>query len=64
MRGGSKVTSAAAFLLVLLILAAVVSWLLYGEDGAVTETVEVGTEGIEKAKEIKKLLEQSPQDAF
>lgn len=64
MRGESKVTSSAAFLLVILVLGAIIGWLAFGEQGAVTETVQVGGEGIKKAQEIKQLLEQPPQDAF
>lgn len=64
MRGDSKVTSSVALLLSVLIVAAIIGYIAYSEDGAFKETVEVGTEGIEKAKEIKQLLELPPQEQF
>lgn len=61
MRGESKLPSAVALLLAILISAAVFGYIVYSEDGALTETVEVGTEGIRKAEEVKRLLEESSQ---
>lgn len=58
---GTPVQSAIALMLLLAITVALVGWLTYGDQGAVTETVEVGTAGIRKAEEIKRLLEESSQ---
>ncbi len=53
----SPIASSIGLLLIVLLSAALIGWLAYGEEGAVTETYEVGTEGIKKAQEVKELLE-------
>lgn len=55
----SPIASAIGLLLMLLISVAIIGYLAYGEDSAVTETYEVGTEGIRKAEEVKRLLEST-----
>jgi hypothetical protein len=54
-----SVNTSIALLLMLLISAALIGWLAYSEQGTVTETVQVGTEGIQKAQEVKQLLEDT-----
>ncbi len=53
----SPIASSIGLLLIVLLSVAIIGWLAYGEEGAVTETYEVGTEGIKKAQEVKELLE-------
>ncbi len=53
----SPIASSIGLLLIVLLSVAIIGWLAYGEEGAVTETYEVGTEGIQKAQEVKELLE-------
>ena len=62
MRGGSSLASPVALLLVILICAALFGWIIYSQEGAITETVEVGSEGIKKAMEVKLQLEESSQE--
>ena len=57
----SPIASSIALLLIVLISVAIIGYLAYGEDSAVTETYEVGTEGIKKAQEVKELLELQNQ---
>ncbi len=54
-----SVNTSIALLLIILISAALIGWLAYSEQGTVTDTVRVGTEGIQKAEEVKRLLEES-----
>lgn len=54
-----SINTSIALLLMLLISAALIGWLAFSEQGTVTETVHVGTEGIQKAQEVKRLLEES-----
>ena len=52
-------------LLVMIISLAIIGWIVYyAQEGSLTETVQVGSEGIKKAQEVKQSLEQSPQDEF
>lgn len=55
----SPIASAIGLLLMLLISVSIIGWLAYGEDSPITETYEVGTEGIRKAEEVKRLLEST-----
>jgi hypothetical protein len=55
---GSKINSSIALILIVLLSAGLFAWIAYTEDGAVAETVDVGTDGIQKAREIKDLLEE------
>jgi len=55
---GSKINSSIALILIVLLSAALFAWIAYQEDGAIVETVDVGTDGIQKAREIKDLLEE------
>ena len=50
---------ALAFMLVILISIAVLGYVVFSEQGAITETVQVGSEGIQKAQEVKQQLEES-----
>lgn len=60
----NPVTSPVALLLVVVIVGAIIGWITYSQDGALTETVQVGGEGIRKAEEIKRELEESSQSQF
>ncbi len=53
----SPIASSIGLLLIVLLSVAIIGWLAYAEKGVVTETYEVGTEGIQKAQEVKELLE-------
>lgn len=57
----NPVHSSIALFLIVLISAAIIGWIAYREKGTLSETVEAGTEGIRKAEEIKRLLEESSQ---
>ncbi len=57
----NPVHSAIGLMLILAITAALVGWLVYRDQGGVLETAEVGAEGIRKAEEVKRLLEESAQ---
>lgn len=55
------VHSAIGLFLVLAVIAGIIGYIAYSQDGVITETVEVGTEGIKKAEEVKRFLEESSQ---
>lgn len=57
----NPINSSVALLLVVIIVGAIIGWIAYSQDGAITETVQVGGEGIRKAQEIKRELEESSQ---
>jgi hypothetical protein len=55
----NPIHSAISLFLVVAITAALIGWLAFRDDGAITETVQVGAEGIRKAEEVKRQLEES-----
>ena len=57
----NTVLSAGPLFIIVLISIALLGWFLYSDDGAITETVHVGSEGIRKAEEVKRQLEESSQ---
>jgi hypothetical protein len=61
MRGDSKLPSSIALMLAVLVSAGIFGYVVYSQQGLVTETVQVGGEGIKKAQEIKQQLEESSQ---
>lgn len=57
----NPVQSSIALLLVLVVVVAIIGWVSVSQQGIVTETVQVGGEGIKKAQEVKRELEESSQ---
>lgn len=57
----NPIPSAIGLLLIVVISVALIGYLAFGQDGAVTETVHVGSEGIKKAQEVKRAFEESSQ---
>lgn len=53
--------SSIGLLIAIVLSMAIFGYVVYSEVGLVTETVQVGGEGIKKAQEVKQQLEESSQ---
>lgn len=54
-----SIQSLVALLLVVVLSGALVGWVLLQDDDVLKETAQVGSEGIQKAEEVRRLLEES-----